>query len=410
MIYRIHRPSGALDVMLRLPASKSISNRLLVIQALAGKVDSIENLSDSDDTDLMLKALNSRGSIKNVGHAGTTMRFLTAYYSIRDGMTELWGSKRMHERPIGPLVDALNRLGAKIVYLEKKGFPPLAIEGGRFPGGTIDIDSSISSQFISALLIIGPYMEKGLKLKLVGGMVSASYIEMTLELMAQQGVDYRWRGKTIHVNPGSYSGENCVVESDWSAAAFWYSMAFLDKNSSVHLSHLQKNSLQGDSVLADIFEKLGMKSSFSASKVILEKGLVARDSLFEYDFTNCPDLVQALAVCLCLSDIPFRFTGTKTLRIKETDRIAALQTELGKLGFNLESDEGGSFLSWSGKEYEQITSPVISTYHDHRMAMAFAPVALKRGEILIEDPLVVSKSYPGFWEDLQDAGFIISGL
>ena len=421
MIYKVSRPSKSLHTSVHLPASKSISNRLLVIHSLALPMDigmmssatsglsensaDIENFSDSDDTVLMHKALLSDEQVKDIGHAGTAMRFLTAFYSCMDGSVTMTGSDRMKERPIGPLVDALRELGAEINYAGAEGFPPLEINGKTLEGGTISIKGSISSQFISALLMVAPTFTNGLTLVLTGEVVSSSYISMTLKLMEQYGAKVDWIGDTITVAPGEYNSEGYTVESDWSAASYWYAMMLGDLHAQLWLSHLYETSLQGDSELVNIFQKLGIITEFDGTSVHLKHGTAENKLRFEYDFTDSPDIVQSMAVILCLSEIPFRFSGTQTLRIKETDRIAALQNEMMKLGYILKSNNEGSFLAWNGDRVPAKSNPVISTYHDHRMAMAFVPVALILGEIQIDDPMVVSKSYPAFWEDLKAAGF-----
>lgn len=410
MIYKVSRPPKSLQTSVRLPASKSISNRLLVINSLSGDSSDVENLSDSDDTVLMQQALLSGASVKDIGHAGTAMRFLTALYSCMDGTVTMTGSDRMKERPIGPLVDALRELGAELNYIGSEGYPPIEIKGKKLEGGKISIKGNISSQFISALLMIAPTFSSGLTLVLTGEVVSSSYISMTLKLMEQYGADVDWKGDTITVAPGGYKTEDYIVESDWSAASYWYAMMLTEMDTQLSLSHLDQDSLQGDSDLVNIFRKLGVETVFNGKMASLQKVPNNKPDIFEYDFTNSPDLVQSMAVILCISSIPFKFTGTQTLRIKETDRISALQVELRKLGYVLISDVGGSFLEWTGERWCLQKDPVIRTYHDHRMAMAFAPVALALGEIQIDDPMVVSKSYPDFWEDLREAGFGVERL
>ncbi len=405
MIYKVSRPKGSLHTTISLPASKSISNRLLIIHALSANTSGIENLSESDDTVLMKRALKSVDLVKDIGHGGTAMRFLTAFYSCREGVVNLTGSDRMKERPIGPLVDALRLLGAEINYLGNKGFPPLGIKGKKLSGGAIDIKGNISSQFISALLMVAPTFEKGLALTLKGDVVSSAYIKMTLSLMNQYGAETKWTENTIKVAPGNYKLDGYTVESDWSAASYWYAMILPELHAKITLCHLEKDSLQGDSDLVNIFQKLGVVTEFKNKTASLQKFTNIIPGRFEYDFTDSPDLVQSMAVILSMSAIPFKFTGTQTLRIKETDRIAALQAELKKLGFILTSDPAGSYLEWSGKRCDPEKNPLINTYHDHRMAMAFVPAALVLGEIRIDAPLVVSKSYPGFWKDLKKAGF-----
>jgi 3-phosphoshikimate 1-carboxyvinyltransferase len=456
MIYKLTRPVSVLNTSVKLPASKSISNRLLIINALSGSKGLPEGLSDSDDTDVMVRALHHSSNeaarmtgelhstsgnanevaggrpstisgdankkagssannlkVHDIGHAGTSMRFLTAFFSSRPGEVLLTGSQRMKERPIGPLVNALRTLGAEISYTEKEGFPPLMISGRELEGGEIAIDGGVSSQFISALLMVAPTMKRGLRLELTGEIVSASYIAMTLALMKECGVESLWSGNHIAIPRGKYRHGKYRVEADWSAASYWYAMGLLEKGGRVELAGLKEESLQGDSALTEIFGRLGMQTVFDGERVVLvrgpdlEKG-VEPGPVFEYDFTNCPDIVQSMAVVLCLKEIPFMFSGTQTLKIKETDRIVALQTEMRKLGYVLEADGAGAWLSWDRKMCTPDSDPVIATYHDHRMAMAFAPAALIRGRILIEDPEVVTKSYPGFWKDLERAGFTIS--
>ncbi len=408
MIYQISRPATILKTAVRLPASKSISNRLLIINALAGSGELPQNLSDSDDTRVMLEALSSNHELKDVEHAGTSMRFLTAYFSSRPGKVILTGSDRMKKRPIGPLVDALRILGAEISYAGNEGFPPLEIHGSRMKGGEINIDGGISSQFISALLMIAPTMQQGLVLRIGGDLVSSSYVKMTLELMADNGAQYRWDKDTITVLPGTYAVGDYRVESDWSGASYWYVMALLEEHARVRLSFLRNDSLQGDSALVNIFHGLGLVSEFRRGQLDLTRLARIHPGIFSYDFTNSPDIVQSMAVALCMAGIPFMFTGTQTLRIKETDRVRALQNELKKLGYVLESDRKGSFLAWNKQCCEPDSDPVIETYHDHRMAMAFAPAALVLGHIRIKDPMVVTKSYPQFWKHLQKAGFRIT--
>ena len=408
MKYVISAPQNIIRESIGIPSSKSISNRMLILRSLAGSEAPLQNLSDSDDTKVLAQALDNEEDIIDIGHAGTSMRFLAAYLCTRPGEFILTGSDRMKQRPIGPLVDALKQLGANIDYLDTEGCPPLKIIGGEISGGNIAIDAGISSQFISALMMIGPVLEGGLRIQLEGEVVSASYIEMTLALMNSCGANASFDGKVITIPQGSYSVEDFSVESDWSGASYWFQVAALLPGSEIILPHLNRPSLQGDSLQVQLFELLGVESTFSEEGLrILSRSAVLPDH-FTYDFTQCPDLVQTLAVSLCALDIPFRFTGTMTLRVKETDRIAALQTELKKVGYLLSSDPRGEWLEWDGTRCEQEDDPLIRTYHDHRMAMAFAPLAIKLGKITIEDPAVVSKSYPSYWEDLEKAGFGIT--
>jgi len=379
---------------------------MLIIGSLAGSVTSLENLSESDDTQVLSHALEEEGDIIDIGHAGTSMRFLTAYLSTQSRQLTLTGSQRMKQRPIGPLVDALKQVGAHIEYLEKEACPPLRIHGGAIRGGSIEIDAGISSQFISALMMIGPVLEGGLTLELKGDVVSATYIEMTLSLMNKCGAGASFDGRSIRIPQGDYTLEKFRVESDWSGASYWFQVAALLPGSEIYLHNLSPDSLQGDSALVRIFSTLGVHSTFDTDGLWLKTPKTDLPDRFEYDFTGCPDLVQTLAVSLCALNIPFRFTGTTTLRVKETDRIAALQSELKRVGYVLSSDSRGEWLEWNGKRCDPETDPVIQTYHDHRMAMAFAPLAISLGKIAIEDPGVVSKSYPGYWKDLEKAGFL----
>jgi len=404
----ISAPLKAVSGSIHIPSSKSISNRMLIIRSLAGSETPLENLSESDDTVLLSKALDTEGDVKDVGHAGTAMRFLTAFLSTQPGQVTLTGSQRMKQRPIGPLVDALKQVGARINYLENEGYPPLRIEGGTLTGGSIEIEAGISSQFFSALMMIGPVLEGGLTIELKGRVVSATYIEMTQALMNQCGAKVRFDGKKITVPQGSYTVQDFRVESDWSGASYWFQVAALLPGSEITLPYLGVKSLQGDAVLVQIFDALGVYSTFTEKGLLLRSQKKKLPEYFEYDFTGCPDLVQTMAVTLCALKIPFRFTGTITLRVKETDRIAALQTELKRVGFVLTADSRGEWLEWDGSLCDPESDPLIRTYHDHRMAMAFAPMAIPLGKIAIEDPGVVSKSYPGYWTDLGKAGFLIS--
>ncbi|MDR2691330.1 MAG: 3-phosphoshikimate 1-carboxyvinyltransferase [Dysgonamonadaceae bacterium] len=407
-VYTI-RPPKKITASILLPASKSISNRALILKALSNSVFPVENLSCSDDTQVMLKALESGDAVVNIGAAGTAMRFLTAYFSQCRGYRMITGSERMKNRPIRILAEALRQTGAEINYPEKEGFPPLQIAGRKLRGGEIVLDGSVSSQYLSALMMVAPAMEKGLTVRLEGNIISRPYINMTLRLMELFGVKTFWEGNIIRIAPQIYTARPFKVESDWSAASYWYETAALAQgNSEIELSGLEKNSLQGDSKAAEIFENLGIKTDFLPSGNVHLTRLPTdeiRLERFQYNFVNEPDLAQTLAVTCCLSEIPFRFSGLQSLKIKETDRISALQNELKKLGCLVKSPADG-LLEWGGERCEPEPDPVISTYEDHRMAMAFAPVCLKTGKIRIREPEVVSKSYPGFWNDLEKAGYI----
>lgn len=406
MKYRITAPA-LLKASVKLPASKSICNRALILNALSYSPYDIQNLSDCDDTEVMVKALNSNERDFDIKAAGTAMRFLTAFLSKVVGEWTITGTERMKNRPIKILVDALNALGAKVEYMEKEGYPPLRIFGSALQGGEISLAGGVSSQYISALLMIAPLMENGLTLHLEGNIISMPYINLTLQLMAQYGVKAEWNGSTIKVRPQEYNPIPFTVESDWSAASYWYAMMALSRNAEIELLGLFKNSLQGDSTGAKLFAQLGVGTTFTERGVLLRRNGNSVKKL-NYNFVNEPDLAQTFVVACVLMNTPFRFTGLQSLKIKETDRIEALKAELRKLGYLL-TDSNDSILEWNGERCEPEEHPVIATYEDHRMAMAFAPAALVRPEgIEIANPEVVSKSYPHFWEDLKAAGYSIT--
>ena len=409
MKYLVTAPDDQIRASIQLPASKSISNRALILNALSYSPYQIQNIAQCDDTDVMVKALNSNSCDFDIKAAGTAMRFLTAFLSKIVGEWTITGTERMKNRPIKLLVDALNSLGARIEYIEKEGYPPLRIFGSALQGGEISLAGGVSSQYISALLMIAPLMENGLTLHLEGNIISRPYINLTLQLMEQFGVKATWKGQTIRILPQEYQPIRFTVESDWSAASYWYSMMALSKNADIELLGLFKNSLQGDAAGAKLFAQLGVGTVFTNRGVQLKhNGNVAKKLI--YDFVNEPDLAQTFVVTCVLLNIPFRFTGLQSLKIKETDRIEALKTELRKLGYLL-TDSNDSILEWNGERCEPDTDPVIATYEDHRMAMAFAPAALVLPQgIQIADPGVVTKSYPGYWDDLQKAGFTVKEI
>lgn len=405
MNYVIKSPVS-LRASVKLPASKSISNRVLILNALSYSPYEVLNLSDCDDTEVLVKALHSNERDFDIKAAGTAMRFLTAFLSKVVGEWTITGTERMKNRPIKILVDALNSLGARVEYMEKEGYPPLRIFGSALQGGEISLAGGVSSQYISALLMIAPLMEKGLTLHLEGNVISKPYIDLTLQLMARYGVKAEWSGQTIRVRPQEYVPVPFTVESDWSAASYWYEMMAFSRDAEIELSGLFKDSLQGDAAGAKLFARLGVGTTFTVRGVILRHNGNSVKKL-SYDFVNEPDLAQTFVVTCALLNVPFRFTGLQSLKIKETDRIEALKTELRKLGYLL-TDSHGSILEWNGSRCEPEQHPVIATYEDHRMAMAFAPAALLRPEgIEIAHPEVVSKSYPHYWEDLERAGFSI---
>lgn len=391
-----------------LPSSKSICNRALIVSALAGG-SRVHNVSDCDDTHAVEKALSFDASVVDIGAAGTAMRFLTAYYAGSVGRrVVITGSERMKNRPIAILVSALNSIGGDVRYVEKEGFPPLEINGKKLVGGELEIDPTVSSQYLSALLMIAPLMENGLRLKFSGKPASRPYIEMTMDVMASFGVRSEWRGNEVYVPRQKYEPADYTVEGDWSAASYWFEIASLSPVGTTYfLKTLRKDSIQGDSCILRMFEPLGVRGEFVPDGLRLVKTSEMTDRL-AYDFSDCPDLAQTFVAACCLSGIGFEFSGLESLRIKETDRIAALQTECAKIGCDVEA--GNGTLCFSGHRREISETPVFDTYEDHRMAMAFAPAAMIFERVRINEPSVVSKSYPGFWDDLRGSGFEINFL
>lgn len=405
MRYTLSAPSQVKGTI-QLPASKSISNRALIINALAKGTCQIENLSDCDDTRVMVRALTESHEVIDIGAAGTAMRFLTAYLSVTSGTATITGTQRMQQRPIQLLVDALRELGAQIEYAGQEGFPPLHIIGRELNGGELTLKGSVSSQYISALLMISPVLTNGLLLHLTGEIISRPYINLTLQLMKEFGASASWVSESsIRVMPQPYRSVPFKVESDWSAASYWYQMVALSEQAEVELTGLFSNSYQGDSRGAEVFSRLGVATEYIPQGVKLIKSGELPKRLDE-DFVDIPDLAQTFVVTCALLHIPFRFTGLQSLKIKETDRIAALRTELKKLGYVIQ-EENDSVLLWNGERCEPGAIPVINTYEDHRMAMAFAPAALRLPQLVVDEPQVVSKSYPGYWEDLVKAGFLM---
>jgi len=413
MTYTISKPDRHLQGDIYLDGSKSISNRALIIRALCGDFFEIKNLSTSKDTQLMQQLLASHSEVLDAGAAGTTFRFLTAYLATQEGSRTLTGSDRMKQRPIGILVDALKKIGANIEYLEADGFPPLRIHPPENLGATnlLSIPANMSSQYLSALLLIAPTLPDGLELRLEGNLVSRPYLELTLRMMGHFGVRHNWDGDTIFVPPQKYRAREFTVEADWSAASYYYAMAAFSENCDLRLHGLYEGSWQGDAVLGEMMERFGVETIFFKNQVHLSK-VPGAEPFFEQDFLPCPDLAQTLAVVCGGLGVHGLFSGLETLRIKETDRIAALQNELAKVHvffskmpdrFSKKSDK--EFYMIEGKAQVQ-DPPVFATYEDHRMAMAFAPLAML-GEIKIEHPGVVGKSYPAFWEDLKKLGFLI---
>ena len=414
MQYTITAPK-ALKQTVQLPASKSISNRALVIHALSGGDVLPENLSDCDDTEVIVNALKDNPYEIDIKAAGTAMRFMTAYLATRDGEEHvITGTERMKHRPIHILVDALRGLGADIEYVGKEGFPPLRIKGGKLEGGQLEVPGNVSSQFISALLLIGPCLSSGLTLRLTGDLISRPYIDLTLWMMREFGADADWSAyDTITVAGKPYSQRPYYIENDWSAASYWYEMMALSKqeDDEIRLEGLMDGSKQGDSSVRYIFSLLGVKTTFGTKKEGVPTTVTLRHSgrcvpRLEYDFVNAPDMAQTFVVCCLMLDVPFYFRGLSTLKIKETDRIEALKKEALKLGFVLH-DKNDSELYWDGERCEPMEDAAIDTYEDHRMALAFAPAAFRLKQLRINNPQVVTKSYPSYWEDIKAAGFAL---
>ena len=414
MQYEIKAPSQ-LNGTIKLPASKSISNRALIIYALSGSSILPKNLSDCDDTEVIINALQHNPYEIDIKAAGTAMRFMTAYLSVKEGEEHvLTGTQRMKHRPISVLVDALRCLGADISYAGEEGFPPLRIKGQKLQGGLLEVPGNISSQYISALLMIGPLLDKGLTLKLKGDIISRPYIDLTLWTMREFGADADWSDfDTITVNPKPYQEREYYIENDWSAASYWYEMMALteDDNDEIQLTGLMDGSKQGDSSVRYIFSLLGVKTIFATKQEGVPTTITLRHShhcvpRLEYDFTNSPDLAQTFIVCCALKNVHFHFSGLSTLKIKETDRIEAMKAEMRKLGYIIH-DANNCELYWDGERCEPALEAGIDTYEDHRMALSIAPAAFKTEGLLINNPHVVSKSYPRFWDDLTQAKFII---
>lgn len=410
-------PTGPVKERITLPSSKSISNRLLVIKALSGVDFRITNLSESRDTLIFEQALqlvsHQKGRIDqveiNVGDAGTPMRFLAALLSITPGNWLLTGSRRMQERPIGALVEALRTLGATIGYTAKKGFPPLSITGSLFEGGEVAIEAGISSQFISALMLVAPSLPKGLTIHKLGNVSSAPYIAMTARLMHQAGIKIEQLVGSIHIRHQQYKPGSLRVEADWSAASFWYEVAAFAPAPGIKLIGLHASGLQGDEQVAAIFARLGVKTEYSALGTMLKKSSMPAGALFSYDFTSCPDLLIPVAVTCAGLRREANLHGLKALRLKECDRLHAISVELTALGYNVSilKDDTLRIIPLKPNSTE-LTSHIVETYNDHRMAMAFAPLCLLRPGIRISNPDVVGKSYPRYWNDLRKAGFTIS--
>ena len=388
---------------IKITGSKSETNRLLILKELFKKI-SLSNISNSDDSNVMRKALNSDESVIDIGHAGTAMRFLTSFYAISDGREiVLTGSERMRERPIKILVDALNELGANIKYTGNKGYPPLKIKGKNISGGEIILPSNISSQYLTSLLLIGPRLKNGLKIKLSGQITSYPYVKLTLEFLKRIGVDLEIKRDFIFVkNITDIKEKNIKIESDWSSASYFFSAVALSRFSNLKLSFFSTDSLQGDSILVKLYKKLGVVSKIKNGNLLLSKNSkFQKPNFINLNLNDTPDLAQTIAVtCLGLK-INCELNGLHTLKIKETDRLLALKNEISKFGASVKITNDSLHLIAKKNLKHDVE---IDTYNDHRMAMAFAPLALKNN-LKIKNEQVVTKSYPAFWKDLQSIGF-----
>lgn len=422
-MYSISNPTKKLNGSIQLTASKSESNRALIIQALSKEKFRIDNLATAQDTQTLQQILeadkqhlqSAQGKEErtyDVGPAGTTMRFLTAYFATTPGKRILTGSERMKQRPIGILVDALRSLGAKITYLEEEGYPPLQIDGKTLKGGELEIVGNISSQFISALLLISPVLQNGIVIHFKGEITSRPYINMTLKMMEEFDVVGTWHDNSISVSQQKYhpNGDEdyvYMVEGDWSAASYWYAFAALANEVDFTIKGLKNASLQGDSIVSELFNFFNVNTTYADDGIHLKK-LNVKNEHFGFDFSDCPDIAQTLAVVSGLLKIPSYFNGLHTLRIKETDRVSALKQELAKIGVDVEIIDDCS-MQVTTPGLHKPTAP-IKTYDDHRMAMALAAVAMMYDDVLIEHPEVVRKSYPDFWKDLKKTGFVVKDV
>lgn len=406
MKYLLKKFDQPLKGKVQLTSSKSESNRALLINALSGNKLSLDNLSAARDTQTMTSLLQQSGQVWDVLDAGTTMRFCTAYLGVKGQGEIITGTERMCQRPIGLLVDALRKLGAEIEYQNQEGYPPLKIHGiQEQKSNRIDIPGNISSQFISALLMIGPSLPKGIEINLTTEIFSRPYIEMTLGLMKRFGVEAKWEGHLIQIAPQPYTGGQYSIESDWSGASYWYSMAALNGNADLVLGGLKEDSLQGDQEIATIMELLGVQTTYmDGGAHLISTDRVEKE--ISINFKTCPDLAQTVFVVAAIKGATLRMTGLESLRIKETDRISAMQNELAKLGAQL-IEEGNTWTLVPGSLPQKIAP--IDTYDDHRMAMAFGPVCQVQ-EVTIDDPSVVNKSYPAYWDDFKSVGVVIDEM
>lgn len=408
----LSHPNKKISGTVKLTGSKSESNRALIIQALGKGKITVKNLSEAADTVTMGNALHQASQRKenptiiDIGPAGTAMRFLTSYLNLVKGHFLLTGTERMQQRPINPLVNALRTIGANIEYVKNEGFPPIRIQGGLTQqNNKVTIPGDISSQYISSLLLVAASLENGLTIEIEGELTSRPYVTMTLDMLQEAGIRHEWVGNTIHIAPQDAQQATIYVEPDWSAASYWYAMVALSHNGSIHLPGLKQKSLQGDIAIAEIMRHFGVRTTFEQDDIFLQQDQAPTDKDF-FDLKECPDLAQTIVVVAAALRKDVSFTGLETLKIKETDRIAALQNEIGKFGCQLIEDNQIYHLKTQG--FSAPDALRIATYEDHRMAMAFAPLGLVFPKVIIEEPQVVEKSYPDFWTHLKEQGFIVS--
>ncbi|MBS4013316.1 MAG: 3-phosphoshikimate 1-carboxyvinyltransferase [Bacteroidetes bacterium] len=412
-IFQLQSPSKLLKAEVELPSSKSISNRLLIINALSNGALKIHNLSNSQDTQILKNAIDNLKINKNIdiGEAGTALRFLTALLANTPGEYLLSGSARMQERPIEEMVNALISIGADISYAGKPGFAPLKIKGKTLIGGEVTINAGISSQFVSGLMLIAPLMKKGLRINLEGHIMSASYILMTYDLMKKFGIDIKFEKSSIIVKSGKYLQGEITVEPDWTSASYFYSILALAEGGEILLKDIKEKSIQGDVTTLKLFTPLGIESQYNESGLLIKKTRKTKIKFAEINFLSNPDLAQTMAVCLAGLNISAVFTGLQTLKHKETDRISALKKEIKKIGYNFEETDNDKWFLDPIEQTEKIKeNPVFETYNDHRMAMSFATLSMKLDRIQIKNPEVVGKSFPGFWNNLKNLGFVIAKI
>lgn len=403
MKYKITKRDKKLVGTVTLEGSKSITNRVIIIKALCHDFFEINNFSISEDSETLVELLNSTERVLDARDGGTTFRFLTAFLAVHEGDVILTGSERLQKRPVGPLVDALRSLGAEIDYTGEEGYPPLRINGKRLQGNRIEIDAAVSSQFVSALLLIAPLLKDGLIIRMKGEIVSRPYIQMTLNVMKHFGIHHEWTQSVISIPHQEYVGRRYNVEGDWSAASYYYSMAAMADEVDLKIMGLNRFSYQGDSAIAGLMSQFGVTTTHIEGGVHLTKNEQTIKSV-EIDFRDYPDLAQSLLVCAAGKGIAVKARGMETLEIKETNRIDALDKELQKIGLKL-IPLGATWNLGSRTNAQPVETLEIETYKDHRMAMAFTPLAIPFGEVIIDDPAVVTKSYAGFWEDVVSLGF-----